>query len=75
MSLSIQVKKSGNNYGLIWLEENLLGNILKCHVSIDRKMADIMSVSTEKTVYKNTCKPAIFSDIRIILNLETLLEK
>ena len=48
----------GNNYGLIWQEENLLGSILKCHVSIDRKMMDFMSVSTEKTVYKSTCKSA-----------------
>ena len=59
MSLSIQIKEKcwnlrGNNYGLIWLEENLLGSILKCHVSIGREMADIMSVSTEKTVYKST---------------------
>ena len=80
----------GNNYGLIWLEKNFLGGIFKCHVSIDRKMADFMLVSTEKTVYKSTCKSATLqlpsdhlelrnssknSDPRTIYRIATLLRK
>ena len=76
----------GNNYGLIWLKENLLGSILKCHVSIDRKVTDSMSVSTEKAVYKSTCKSANLhhlelrnsyekSDFQTILNAGTPLTK
>ena len=71
----------GNNYGIIWLEENLLGSILKCHVCIDRKMADFMSVSTEKTVYKSTFKSANVQwrsdhlELQIYLRKVTLLGK
>ena len=71
----------GNNCGLIWLKENLSGSILKCHVSIGRKMADFMSVSTEKTVYKSTCKstnlqwPSDHHELQISLKKVILLEK
>ena len=79
-----------NNCGLIWLEEKLLGSTLKYHISIDRKMADIMSLSIDKTVYKSTCKSANLqwpsdhleprdspkkSDPRTIFNFGSLIRK
>ena len=65
----------GKNYGLIWLEENLLGSILKFHVSIDREMAYFMSVSTEKQSIKAPANPQIFSDRQTIFRIASLLRK
>ena len=63
---------------LLWIQ---IKKSVGIFVSIDRKMTDFMSVSTEKRVYKSTCEsanlqwPSDHLELQISLRKVTLLEK